>query len=195
MHLQGPDSGDQDDGVRDEAGVAALDVEELLHPDVGAEAGLRHHKAVLPNQLEADLVRQDGRVAVGYVGKWSSMHKHRGALKGLKNMEFSHQCLLSRVSHLHQVGSDGVLHKDCEGTSHSQVFCCDWVTSPSDKKVDIEWDETRNWHNYDPNFLLAGCDHHLAQALPHVGEAGRQSQNCHDLTGWGVVSVLLMSSI
>ena len=46
-----------------------------------------------------------------------------------------------RVSHLHQVGSDGVLHKDGEGASHSQVLCCDWVTSPADDKIDIEWDD------------------------------------------------------
>ena len=47
--------------------------------------------------------------------------------------------MLSRVSHLHQVWSDGVLHKNSEGTGDSQVLRCDWVTSPSDKKVDIEW--------------------------------------------------------
>ena len=55
--------------------------------------------------------------------------------------------------------------------------------------------EDRNWQCYGPNFLLAGGDHHLAQALPHVGQAGRQSQNCHDLTEWGVALVFLLFSI
>ena len=35
------------------------------------------------------------------------------------------------------------------------------------------------------NIVLAGCDNHLAQALPHVGEACGQAQHCHDLTGEG----------
>jgi len=34
-------------------GISALDVEELLHADVCPEAGLRHHKALLPHQLQA----------------------------------------------------------------------------------------------------------------------------------------------
>ena len=42
-----PDGGDKDDGVRFETGRTAFDVEKLLHSDVSAKAGLRHHKTTL----------------------------------------------------------------------------------------------------------------------------------------------------
>lgn len=43
--------------------VAALDVEELLHAHVRAEARLGDHVALLAHQLERDLVCDNGRVA------------------------------------------------------------------------------------------------------------------------------------
>ena len=42
VHLQRPDGGDQHHHVGPQTRVATLDVEELLHADVGAEPGLRH---------------------------------------------------------------------------------------------------------------------------------------------------------
>jgi hypothetical protein len=35
-----------------ESGCPALDVEELLHPDVGSEPGLGHHVAVFSDKLK-----------------------------------------------------------------------------------------------------------------------------------------------
>ena len=75
---------------------------------------------------------------MGNVGKRSSVHKHRGALKGLRNMELSLPFDIIKVAHLHQVGSDGVLHEDGEGAGHSQVLCCYRVARPRDDKEDIE---------------------------------------------------------
>ena len=43
-----------------------------------------------------------------------------------------------KVAHLHQIGSDGVLHEDGEGAGHSQVLCCYRVARPRDDKEDIE---------------------------------------------------------
>jgi len=40
VHLQGANGGDDDGAVRKEAAGTALNVEELLHPNVASEAGL-----------------------------------------------------------------------------------------------------------------------------------------------------------
>lgn len=42
VHLQCPDSGHQHNHVGSQARVATLDVEELLHANVGTKAGLGH---------------------------------------------------------------------------------------------------------------------------------------------------------
>lgn len=39
------------------------------------------YKAILPYNLEGQLVSQDGGVAVGNVGKWPCVHKHWGTLQ------------------------------------------------------------------------------------------------------------------
>ena len=43
MHLERADGGDQHHAVGRQAGLAALDVEELLGAEIGAEAGFGHH--------------------------------------------------------------------------------------------------------------------------------------------------------
>ena len=43
MHLERADGGDQHHAVGGEAGLAALDVDEFLAAEVGAEARLGHH--------------------------------------------------------------------------------------------------------------------------------------------------------
>ena len=83
---------------------AALDVAELFEADVGAEARFGQHIAIFANQLERDLVRDDGRVAVRDVGKRAGMHKGRRAFQ-----------------RLHQVGHDGVLHQDGQRAAHTEV--------------------------------------------------------------------------
>ena len=62
MHLQRPDGGDQNHHVGPQARVAALDVEELLHADVGPEPGLRHCGAGKDAR-----VRERGERQVGFV--------------------------------------------------------------------------------------------------------------------------------
>jgi hypothetical protein len=47
-------------------------------------AHLSHDEALLPNQLEADLVRHDAAVAVGDVRKGAGVHQHRRALQRLQ---------------------------------------------------------------------------------------------------------------
>ena len=69
---------DRRDGIKSD-----LDVEELFHADVCAEAGLGDDEAVLANELEGNLVRQDGGVAVGDVGEGTAMHEYRSALHRL----------------------------------------------------------------------------------------------------------------
>ena len=182
VHLQRPHRRHQDNGMGHEAGVAALDVEELLHPDVGSEARLCHHKAVLANQLETDLVREDRRVAMGDVGKRPSVDKDRGALEGLKYIYMmSVPSNFFNCLHLHQVGSDGILHEDGESSSHSKVLGSDRVSCPAQNKLENERDLLQMIISN--GLLLARRHDHLAQALPHVCEAGREGQDCHDLTG------------
>ncbi len=62
---------------------------------------------------------------------------------------------------LHQVGLDGVLHQDGQRAGHAQVFSGDGFA------------------------LAVGADHHRAQALAHIGQAGGQGQDGHDLAGDG----------
>ena len=60
--------------------VSALDIEELLHANVGPKSCLSNNKPTSPDQLQGNLVCQDGRVAVGDVGKGTGVDKHRSAL-------------------------------------------------------------------------------------------------------------------
>lgn len=60
--------------------VPALDVKELLSPNVGPKASLGDDEAPLPGQLERDLIGQNGGVAVRDVGKGPRVHHHGCAL-------------------------------------------------------------------------------------------------------------------
>ncbi|MNQ69186.1 hypothetical protein D3C85_837680 [compost metagenome] len=90
-----------------DAGLAALDVEELLQPHVGAKARLGHH---IVGEAQGDAIGDDGGVAVGDVGEGAGVHQHRGLLRGL------HQGRLQRVfeqhrhgaGHLQLLGGDGL---------------------------------------------------------------------------------------
>ena len=83
--------------------------------------------------------------------------------------------------YLHQVGSDGVLHEDGESSSHSKVLGCDRVSCPAQDKMENERDLLQVIISRE--LLLARRHDHLAQALPHICEAGGEGQDCHDLTG------------
>jgi hypothetical protein len=91
VHLDGAYRGHEDDGVGQEAGGPALYVEELLHADVGAEAGLGHHHTLRPYELQGNRVGDYGGAAVGDVGEGPGVNHHRGALEAL------HEGRLDRV--------------------------------------------------------------------------------------------------
>ena len=60
--------------------VSALDVEELLHPNIRSKARLCHNHSILPHQFECQHVRQDGGITVGNIGKGPRMDQDRVAL-------------------------------------------------------------------------------------------------------------------
>mmetsp|Transcript_10810 Transcript_10810/g.32814 ORF Transcript_10810/g.32814 Transcript_10810/m.32814 type:complete len:491 (-) Transcript_10810:74-1546(-) len=151
VHLEGAHGGNEHGALRGEAGVAALDVEELLATNVGAEASLGHAIAVLADELERHLVGQDGAVAVSNVGEGACVHEHRGALGGL-----------------HEGRVDGLLHEYAHGASHAEVL-------GGDRGAGVV-------------AVGAGAaDDHLAEALAHVLEGGREGEHGHDLGGHGDV--------
>jgi hypothetical protein len=93
MHLERAHGGDDHRGGRREAGLAALDVEELLRAEIGAEAGLGHH---IVGELQRR-ARRDHRVAaMGDVGERAAMDEGRIALQRL------HQVGLQRVLQQHR---------------------------------------------------------------------------------------------
>ena len=101
MHLERAHGGDDHDGARLQAGLAALDVEELLGPEIGAEAGLGHHVLA---ELEGGAGRDRGVAAVGDVGERAAMDEGRVVLE-----------------RLHEVRHDGVLQQDGHGTVGLEV--------------------------------------------------------------------------
>jgi hypothetical protein len=83
VHLQRPDRRDDDRGIRPQPGRPALDVEELLSTEIGAEAGFRHDDVVGRQRCP---VRQDRAVAMGDVAEWTAMDKGRSAFQGLEQV-------------------------------------------------------------------------------------------------------------
>lgn len=66
-----------------EAGVSALDVEELLHADIGTEAGLCHAEPVTSNEFKCDLIGDNRGVSYGDVSEWASVNHHGCPLNSL----------------------------------------------------------------------------------------------------------------
>mmetsp|Transcript_7572 Transcript_7572/g.14756 ORF Transcript_7572/g.14756 Transcript_7572/m.14756 type:complete len:221 (+) Transcript_7572:632-1294(+) len=104
VHLQGPHRSDEHDTVGLQSRVTALDVHELLHADVRAESSLRDDVAVGANHAQADLIGDDGAVAMGDVGERPCVDNHRSLLQ-----------------RLHQVGLHSFLHEDGQGASDTEV--------------------------------------------------------------------------
>ena len=90
--LQRADGGHDHHRVGLQARLAALDVEELLGAQVGAEAGLGHH---VVGQLQRRLRGDDGVAAVGDVGERAAVDERRVVLQRL------HQVRLERVLQQH----------------------------------------------------------------------------------------------
>jgi hypothetical protein len=80
MHLERAHGRHQDNRVGDQSRIATLDVEEFLHPDVGAETALGYD---IIRQLERDLVGDDGGVSMRDVRERSCVHKRRLAFERL----------------------------------------------------------------------------------------------------------------
>ena len=80
MHLQGADGGDDDDAGRLEAGLAALDVEELLGAQVSAEAGFGDD---IVGELQRGGSGDDRVAAMRDVGEGTAVNEGRRAFERL----------------------------------------------------------------------------------------------------------------
>ena len=94
VHLERAHGGDDDGGCGIEAGLAALDVEELLRAEVGAEAGLRHHVVA---QLERGLGGEHRVAAVRDVGERAAVDEDGVVLQRLHQVR--HQRVLEQHGH------------------------------------------------------------------------------------------------
>ena len=105
--FQGPDRGDDHHGAGPEARQAALDVQELLRPQVRAEACLRDG---VIRQTHGQPRRHDGVAPVGDVGEGPAVDEGGSALQGLDQVGF--QRVLEEGRHgplgLQVVGGDGL---------------------------------------------------------------------------------------
>jgi hypothetical protein len=88
IHLHGADGGDDDGGSRLQARLAALDVEELLGAEIGAETGFGDD---IVGQLQRRRGGHHRVAAMGDVGERAAMHEGRVVFQRL------HQVRLHRV--------------------------------------------------------------------------------------------------
>lgn len=101
VELEGTDSGDNDGGSGGEAGLAALDVEELLGTKVSTESTLSDD---VVSEGKSGAGTNDGRASVGDVGEGSTVDDGKVVLEGL-----------------HNVGVEGILEKSGHGTLGADV--------------------------------------------------------------------------
>ena len=105
VHFERADGGDQHDAGGLEAGLAALDVEELLAAQIGAEARFGHH---IVRQLQRRRRGQHRIAAVRDVGERPAMNERRRAFE-----------------RLHQVGGERVLEERGHGALRLQIAGAD----------------------------------------------------------------------
>ena len=105
IHLQRPDGGDDHRRGGLEPGLAALDVEELLRAEIGAEAGLGHH---IVGKLQRRRRGDDRVAAMRDVGEGAAMHEGRIVLQ-----------------RLHEIGLHGVLQQHRHGAVGLDVAAID----------------------------------------------------------------------
>ena len=103
MHLQGPDRGDDDRGGRFETRHPALDVEELLRPQVGTEPGFGDH---IVRQPEARRCCRQRVAAMGDIRERPAMDE-RGIV----------------LQRLHKVGHERITQQDSHRPVGLQVAC------------------------------------------------------------------------
>ena len=102
MHLEGAHGGDDHHRRGLQAGLPALDVDELLRAEIGAEAGLRDHVVA---ELEAGAGGDHRVAAMGDVGEGAAMDEGGVALQ-----------------RLHEVGLQGVLEEHRHGARGLDVL-------------------------------------------------------------------------
>ncbi len=99
VHLECADGGDDDDGAGLEAREAALDVEELLRAEVGAEARLGDGVVA---EAQCELGGEDAVAAVGDVGEGTAVHERGIVLQRL------HEVGRERIAEEHGHGAVGL---------------------------------------------------------------------------------------
>jgi hypothetical protein len=99
MDLERADGRDHHGRLRTQPGGPALDVEEFLRADIGAEAGLGYQKVA---SVDADEVGDHRGIAVGDIAERARVHEHGGVLHRLQ------QVRLDRLTHDHGHGAGGL---------------------------------------------------------------------------------------
>ena len=117
VHLQRPHGADQHHGIRAQAGLAALDVEELLRAEIGPEARFRDHDV---RQAQGGAGGHHGVAAVGDVGEGAAVNQSRIAFQRL------HQIRLHGVAQQRRQGTFGTeiagFHRRAvAATAHHQI--------------------------------------------------------------------------
>ena len=117
MHLQRADGGDQHRAVRRDAGLAALDVEELLAAEVGAEAGFGHD---VVGELERGRRRQHRIAAMRDVGERAAVDEGGRAFQRLHQVrrqrllqQHGHGAVRLEVARAHRLAVAGIGRRRC----------------------------------------------------------------------------------
>lgn len=170
MHLEGADGRDDHDGRRRDAGLAALDVEEFLGSEVGAEAGLGHD---VVRELQGRRRRQHRVAAVGDVGERTAVNKHGIVLQRL------HEVRLQRILQQHRHGAIGFQIAGADRLLVARVGDDD-VAEPLFEILQIPG-EAENGHHL-------GCDGDVEAALARIS-VRNAAERIDDLAECAVVDV------
>jgi hypothetical protein len=170
VHLERADGGDHDHAIGLEARLAALDVEELLHAEVGAEAGFGDD---VIRQLECGRGGDHRVAAVRDIGEGAAVDEGRRAFQGL-----------------HQVGRDRFLEQRGHGAVALEVLGAhgfalarigdDDVAEPLFQVVEIPR-QAEDRHHF-------GSDRDIEAGLARI-TVGDAAKRTHDLAQCAVVHI------
>ena len=120
MHFQSPHGGDQHHGVRRQPRLAALDIEEFLRAQIGAEAGLGHD---VVGQFQCRRRRRHRIAAMGDVGERPAVDESRVVLQRLDDIrhqrvfqQHRHRRRRLDVGRAHRLAGPGVADDDITDT-------------------------------------------------------------------------------